>query len=251
MTISIPKLNTHRISVQLQPLTIGQSIAIAKMPPAKEQAEMTAFLRAAIQTADGVTNPLLWTVQERMLAVAHYLSVTSPDGPDFAVGDGKFSDYLMLEIDHAEDMTDLGEACGDKWKIRPLLGVYADSLERIMGAVKYEKGEALTGRGHWLIGAMAAMLVRVGEVVPSPESHDGEIDDWLMERMRVFLNFPEMDFTDLAVLWAKGRKMTDHLFTIEFTDSGIVALPKEGADGLPPCRFPVDACLSDFAKAVA
>lgn len=248
---AIPRLRTHRITVQLKPLTIGQSLAIAKMSPEAEQAETTAFLRSAIETAEGVENPALWTVEERMLVVCHYLAATSDDGPDFAVGDGHYSDYLDLSKDHAAESLELGEACGDKWRLRPFLGAYADSLERIAGGVKDADGNAIEGRAHWMIGAMAATLIRDSETLPD-DSHEGAIDDWLSARMTVFLGLSEPDFAKLAALWAEGRRKTAHLFALSFTDTGIVAMPqKEGAEYLPPCRFPIDACISDFAKAMA
>ncbi len=252
MSMRIPKLRTNRFSVQLKPLTIGQSLQIAKMPAAMEQAETTAFLKAAIEEGEGVTDSAKWTVQERMLVVCHYLAATSDEGADFSVGDGHYSDYLDLSADHAPELTAVGEVAGDKWQIRPLMGAYADSLERLAGTVQDAEGNTLTGRAHWLIGAMAAMLLREGEEPPAPDAVEGAIDEWLTERIRVFLNFPEPDFAELIAIWAKGRVLTAHLFSIEFTEKGIVAMPKEGAaEDLPPARFPVNACLSDFAKALA
>ena len=249
MTIMIPKLRTSRFSVQLKPLTIGQSLKIAKMPPAMEQAETTAFLRDAVEEAEGITDPAQWTVEERMFVVCHYLAATSGGAPDFEVGEGHYTDYLDLTMDHAETSLSLGEACGDKWSVRPLLGQYADSLERLAGTVRDAEGTPISGRAHWLIGAMAAMLVRDGEKTLSADAVDGAVDEWLGERIQVFLNFPEPDFAALIALWAEGRRKMTHLFAIEFTENGIVAMPKEGAD-LPPCRFPVDACISDLAKAM-
>ncbi len=251
MTVRIPKLRTHRFGVQLKPLTIGQSLQIAKMPPSMEQAETTAFLRAAIEEGEGVSDPAKWTVQERLLVLCHYLAATSDEGPNFAVGEGHYTDYLDLSVDHSPDLIPVGEAAGDKWQIRPLFGAYADSLERIAGGVKDSAGNELTGRAHWLIGAMAAMLIREGEESPALDAVEGAIDDWLTARISVFLNFPEPDFAELIALWARGRAKTAHLFAIEFTDKGIVVMPKEGAEELPPARFPVNACLSDFAKAMA
>ena len=239
-----PLLRTRRLTVQLKELTIGDGIRIAAMPSHLEQAEMTAFLRAV---TDSVTNgdhdPAEWTVQERMMAVCHYLASTS-DSPDFDVGDsGHFSDY----IDASKDcdscvprfLTELG---GDRWMIRPVNGRMVESIERLLGEV-----EGLTGRMHWIFGVMASSLLREGEEDPK-DMTDGALDEWILERMKVFLAFPQSDFELLSVAFWEGFRKLDHFFLIDFADSGIVALPiKEGAD-LPPARFPSRACVSPLAK---
>ena len=92
--IHFPILRTRRLTVQLRELPIAESIAVASMPPHLYEASCTAFLRGAIETVDGISDPAQWTVQERTLAVCHYLACTLEDGPDFAVGNGRFSDYL-------------------------------------------------------------------------------------------------------------------------------------------------------------
>ena len=47
----------------------------------------------------------------------------------------------------------------------------------------------------------------------------------------------------------EGRNKLHHLFRIEFTSDGIVAMPKGGAaSDLPPARFPAHTCLSGMAR---
>ena len=53
----------------------------------------------------------------------------------------------------------------------------------------------------------------------------------------------------LMALYFAGREKLHHLFKIEFSKDGIVAMPKGGAAAnLPPARFPVHTCLSRMAR---
>lgn len=254
--IHFPPLRMHRMTVQLKELSIGESIAIAAMPPHLEQAECTAFLRGAVERVDGpeqLKDPADWTVQERIFAVGHYMAATTEDGPDFALGRGHYSDYLNVsgqaeEPDAPTEPVPIGEAGGDQWRIRSLTGRMAEAIERLQGEVKDARGEALPVKFHWILGAMAAQLVRPGETTGPEGMSEGDYDKRLAERMRIFLAFPETDFTALAALFFNGIRRIAHFFDIEFTREGIVVLPKEGAAGdLPPARFPVRASISPFA----
>lgn len=243
--IHFPPLRTRRLTVQLRELSIGESIAIAAMPAHLEEASCTAFLRRAVESAKGIEDPAHWTAQERMLAVCHYLASISEDGPDFSLGDGRYSDYLDggADISIAVQRVDVGEVGGDAWHVRHLTGAMAESIERMAGEV-----EGISGRLHWLLGGMAAQMVRVGESVPDATDGEGAFDEFLVGRMRVMAGFPESDFAVLMALYAAGREKLHHLFKIEFAADGLVAMPKGGAGGdLPPARFPVRSCLSGMA----
>lgn len=248
--IHFPPLRTRRLTVQLRELTISESVAIASMPPHLEEAECTAFLRAAVQSAQGIEDPAQWTVQERMLAVCHYLASTSDDGPDFAIGGGHYSDYLdgATDIQTQAPMIELGELGGDTWKIQNLTGRMAESIERMEGEIQNAAGQPFTGRLHWILGGMAAQLVRASEDAPDAAMADGAFDEYLVERMRVMVAFPSSDFEVLMGMYLTGRQKLNHLFKIEFSPSGVLAMPKGGAAAnLPPARFPVRTCLSRVA----
>ena len=255
--INFPLLRTKRLTIQLRELTIGEAITIAAMPVSHEQAECTAFLRSAVQSVDGVADPADWTVQERALAVCHYLACTSDDGPDFSVGKGAYSDYLDAARDYPLESVELGEAAGDQWSIRHLTGRMAESVERLQGELKNAAGNPVPNRLHWLLGGMACQLTRRDETIPA-ESQEGAFDEWLLHRMQVFAAFPESDFARLMLMFADGREQLAHLFRLEFSETGLVAMPvraeKEGAEGekitLPPARFPCRACLSEVAKSM-
>lgn len=250
--IFFPTLRTRRLTLQMQELSIGDAIELASMPAGRGEAEITAFLHGAIKAVEkGPTDPKDWTVQERMMAVAHYLAATTE--ANFSLGQGRFSDYLLGEIEgHTLEDQSLGEICGDKWTFRQLTGAMAESIERTVGDV-----DGIPVRVHWLVGAMAFQMVNDGE---NKEDGAGEpIDDWLLRRMRTFLKLPESSFVELMRAWIIARQKTEHLFRIEYTNEGIVAMPihenKEGAEGqentLPPARFPARACIGDWARAMA
>lgn len=247
--IHIPPLRTRRLTVQLRELTIGESITLAGMPPGRHEAESTAFLRKVIESVTGVDDPATWTVQERMLAVCHYLAATAPDGPDFAVGgEARYSDYLDGANDYpAGDLVDGGDVGGDFWQVRHLTGAMAESIERMEGEV-----DGASGRLHWLVGCMAAQMVIRGEAAIDPSAGEGVFDEFLVSRMRAFLSYPENEFALLLTLFIEARAKLAHLFRVEITDGGLVALAKGGdASSLPPARFPVGSCLSRMAKELA
>ena len=246
--VHIPVLRTRRLTVQLRELSIGESVGIAAMPPHMAEATCSAFLQCAVQSSQGGEPLANWTVQERMLAVCHYLAATAEDGPDFSVGRGRYSDYLdgAADIESPAQQVELGNVGGDVWCIGHLTGAMAESIERMRGEV-----ERIDGRLHWLLGGMAAQLVRHGEDVPDASSHAGAFDEHLVKRMRVIAGFPESDFLRLMSLYLMGRQKLYHLFKIDFSDDGILAMPKmKGgvASELPPAKFPVHTCLSRLAR---
>lgn len=245
--IYFPPLRTRRLAVQLRELSIGDSLALAAMPGHAEEANTTAFLRCAIDASKMVVeDPARWTVQERMLAVCHYLSATTDDGPDFSLGAGRYSDYLQGEADIQTSVqtVEIGEVGGDIWHVRHLTGAMAESIERMVGEI-----DGLSGRLHWIFGAMAAQLVRAGEDVPDAAEGEGAFDEFLLSRVMVLKGYQETDFSKLMALYLKGRDKLHHFFKLEFTEDGIVAMSKGGAaDSLPPARFPVHPCLSRLAR---
>lgn len=249
--IHFPPLRMQRLTVHLKELSIGESIAIAAMPPQFEQAECTAFLRAVIEHVEGPEDPADWTVQERLFAVCHYMAAVAPDGPDFSLGEGHYSDYLNVSEEVSFDAAGVpvGEVCGDAWRIRHLTGRMVETVERLQGEMKNAAGEAVPPFFHWTLGCMAAQLVREGETFGPEGMTAGEYDKALLERMNVFMHYPESDFMALLQCFYEAREKLKHLFDIEFSHEGIVVLPTEGAAAnLPPAKFPVLSCLAPFAR---
>ena len=243
--IYFPVLRMRRLTVQLRELSIGESIKIASIPTHLEEASITAMLRCAVESVSGkdaIEDPASWTVQERIMAVCHYLASIADGEPDFSIGGGHYSDYLDggNDASSAESDIKIGEVGGDIWHIRHLTGTMAESIERLCGEV-----EGISGKLHWLLGGMAAQMMVEGESSPRPEDGEGKFDEFLVNRMKVIAGYPESDFNALLMLYFSGREKLHHLFHIEFSESGIVVLPKGGAaSDLPPARFPVSTCLS-------
>ncbi|NYT68799.1 hypothetical protein [Pusillimonas noertemannii] len=243
--LNFPVLRTKRLTIQLKELSLGESIAVAGMPVHLNEAIATAFLRTAASSVKGEQDPAKWTVQERTFAVCHYLACVRDDGPDFSLGDNsKYSDYFDGESDisQAVRLVPVGEIGGDAWNVRHLTGGMAESIERIAGLV-----DGIGGRLHWMLGQMAAQLVRDGEETPLPEDGEGEFDDWLATRMKIMAGFPSSEFELMVYAFGEGRDKLHHLFRMHYDDSGLLAMPKEGAAaGLPPARFPVRSGLASI-----
>lgn len=243
--IYYPVLRMRRLTVQLRELSIGESIKIASIPVHLKEASITAMLRFAVESVKGkdiIEDPAHWTVQERIMAVCHYLASISDGEPDFTIGKGRYSDYLDGGSDSGlmESDINIGEVGGDIWHIRHLTGAMAESIERLSGEL-----DGISGRLHWLLGGMAAQLTIEGENSPNPIDGEGKFDQFLVDRMKVMAGYPESDFNALLGLYFAGREKLHHLFHIEFDNNEIVSLPKGGAaSDLPPARFPVSTCLS-------
>lgn len=249
--IHIQPLRSRRMNLRLREISAGAAIRLAGIHPDRHEFATSEFLRSIVESADTptpqhVTDPRLWTVQERTLVVCHYIAAISPlGGADFSVGDdGKFTDYMVPERDYLPSV-DLGAACDDNWSMVPMSGLAAESIEWLAGSVP----NIPAGRTHWLIGSMAAQLVRTGKDDPAPVD-DAAYQDWLKARMAVFADFPDSDFVELVRLRSEGVGKLLHLFDMDISESGMVVLPNEGGEGkdLPPARFPVDVCLSEMAK---
>lgn len=241
--INFPALRTKRITARLKELSMLDAIALASLPEHLGEEATTFFLRAALAEASGIADPAQWTVQERTLAVCHYMASTFDDGPDFSLDGQKsrYSDYLVGEKDYALDGIDVGEVEGDKWSVRHLTGAMAGAIERLQGEIP-----GIAGRTHWQIGLMAAQLVPNGD--SGDQLSDGEFDAFLLKRMQVIAGFPESVFTVLLERYEHGNRELEHLFRISFDDNGLLVLPREGsAAELPPARFPARSCITSLA----
>jgi hypothetical protein len=229
------------MTIQLRELTIGESLGLASRPPHLEQTNVTAFLRAAVTDADK-NDPRLWRVGERILAIAHYLACVTDD-PDYKIGDGRYSDYLVPEEAEIPDRVDLGELVGEPWSMRHLTGRLAESIERL-------EMESVTGHGLWRIGMMAAQMYRADEADPDAMT-DGALDEWLQARAQSFLTLPESEFEAMLLGFSRGQRALTHLFRLSADNSGLICPAAREDSGLAPARFPVVACLGSWAQAMA
>lgn len=240
---------TRRIALRLTELTLGQAIDLCKLPGERNELTTTELLRGVAAGADQplpryVTDPLLWTVQERTLLVCEYMAHVTSDGPDFAVGDvGHLSDYVMFDRDLDADQIDLGTVAEKACTLRPLLGVHAQALEVLCKT-----------RGDWIIGAIACQIFVASEAVPDWSSmSDIAMMDWVRGRMDRLKLLPESLFEELFAAYWGGTDKLAHFFSVDFDDDGLVYLPieKEGAGPLSPARFLADSCISSVAQSLS
>lgn len=234
-------LRTKRLQVRLRELTIGDTMRLCKMPGALNEVGTTELLNCIVmvdeQPVKGqIVDPQMWTVQERALVVGHYLSQTSDD-PDFKIGDNTYSTYLQMQRSDVKESISLGKVADNEWTIRPLLGVHAETIERLITQERIE-----SGRTGWWLGAMAAMLY------PDCDAGvmDAGLEDYIENKVHILKAYPERAFMDLLQAFLSGCEQLDHFFSLDFTDDGIVwEVP-----GKPPARFQFTAAVSEIAFAV-
>jgi len=247
--IEFRPLRTKRLALTLQEIAIGDAISLAMIPPSQYEFQTTRFLKSVIKEAEAatpahVTDPRAMTVQERGFVVAHYMAHVLPTAPDFMIGNGTFSNYLVGQQQQVVATFAAGEVGGDKWALVPLVGAAAEAIEGLHGDV-----EGVQGEYHWMLGCMAAQLRKPDDTAPDAVA-DAAYSDWLRDRMLVFHRYPESDFVQLLVMYREAVHSTRHFFNMATNQEGIVFLEepaKEAVASLPPARFPVSSCLSDFA----
>lgn len=238
-------LRTRRLSVRLRELTLGDAIALCKLPAERHELTATEFLRMVARDAEApqpryVTDPRLMTVEERTLLVCHYLAQVSADGPDFSLGEGaRLSDYVAFDADlKTEGVT--AEAAGKRYTVRPLLGVHAEILERLCSA-----------RGDWLLGSMACQMQADGEAAPAwAELSDVALMEAVKARQDALRDLPESDFEAMLAAYSGAQRDLTHFFILNFDDHGIVCEPQLGEEAgqKPPARFLASTCVSGLAR---
>lgn len=238
---------TPRIGVELKELTIGDAIVLTARPSTTYEANQGASLAAMVKAHEGrdgqVSDIRLWTVQERHAVVAHYLASTF-ESPDFQVGENaKFSDYLLMNRATAEAIA-LGPVAGDEWTLTPLLGLYAESIERLMAQHRIP-----SKRTGWILASMAAQLRSTDEREAQFRAHynlpaanhwdlpEALLDDWMEHRVQMLLTTPDSDFGALLTAYLMGFEQQQHLVRMAHHDDGLVLVGEVPA--LPPARFPV------------
>lgn len=244
--IIFPPLRTKRVAVTLRELTLNESIAICRLPADRPEATATEFLRhagagAKVAGPGYVTNPRLWTVEERTRLVCHYLSQVAQDGADFPVGpDGKLSDYLRFDADMPATEVDLGVLAGKARVLRPLLGVHVEVLERIC-----------ENRGDWLHAVIACQIDEAGATQPDYEGMtDVQLFEWCTGRLEWLRGLPESEYEEVYAAWTQGRGQIEHFFVLGVDDEGLVFWPQEMTEAGPktPARFRALLCISEGTR---
>lgn len=250
--IHFPPLRTARFTAQLRELPIRNSIALAAMPEHRIEAAHSYFLRHAVIPDANMLDVDQWTVQERTLAVTHYMASTYDDGPNFLVckvGDieSRYGDYLDGGTSYPGDDVEGVELEGDVWRVRQLTGRLACSAERLSGSLDDEDGRMIDGFAYWQFALMAAQLVPNDEA--DADLSDSDLDRLLLERMQVIAGFPESAFVRLLDAFEVGREKLHHLFAIGFDKDGIVVKARKESTAPAQCaRFPARSTITAVAK---
>lgn len=243
--INFKKLRTERICVCLQELTLGQAGALCREAPDRQELTTTSMLRAVASAAIAptsryVTDPLLWTVQERNYLLAMYLAQVMPDGPDFSIsGEAKLTDYLDMELDLRQSSTKL-ESKGRSYTVYPLLGVHAQALETMVSS-----------RGEWLLGSMACTVFEDGDTPPNwGDMSEDQVQVWIQAKTEAMDAKPESEAEAIYLAWEGGQTTLRHFFDLTFDDKGICFWPiKESEVGqLAPARFRAISAVSGVTK---
>lgn len=242
MPLIFPHLRTKRLSVRMRELTLGDAIALCALPQERPEAVTTELLRKvaadAESTAPYVGDPRLWTVEERALAMCHYMARVSPLGSNFDVGDGKFTDYVRLDRDLAQPHHDIGDVGGVRMVVRPLLGVHVEMLERMC-----------ENAGDWLLGVLAMQVWEAQESMPNWAAlPDAELLALVTKRLAAVRALPESEFEALLAGHVAGSLALQHFFEPTVSGDGIVFAAREA--GLGPARFRALACISTTTRRI-
>lgn len=242
-------LRTRRLNIQLQELTIRDTIMLCKMPASQHEAGTGALLEKTVEPNQKplpgeITDLRLMTVQERAFIAAHYLAHVTETGPDFLIGEkGRFSNYLHMDRNAPPESHPIGEVAGDYWHLYPLLGTHAESIERLMLC-----GALSADRFGWWVGAMAAQMVRDGHAPFDVEScTDAVLDEHIAMLAETYSSFPESDFMSLLFAFLSAQDSMQHIFKMDFADDGLVFMPNGEVPGLPPARFPFSDAVGQRA----
>lgn len=211
---------TKRIRAKIQELTLRQAIDLCEIPESLNELGISRALKAIVAE----TNlPLdLWTAQERISAICHYL-VAQNQGDFEVVAGANLSDYT-LESDYPEK-----PYVFDDLTIVPLTGEYLEAVERACAGSNK--------RGDWQVAFMAASI-RGGEF-------DGGADEFVQENILRLQDLPESEFNRLLFHFLEAQKHLAHGFELTFTDKGVAVLPQKGGADLPSVQFRFDGIISE------
>lgn len=241
MSILFPYKRTKRIAVMLRELTLGEAIAVCRLPAARHEATTTEFLRFAASKAETptpahLTDPRKWTTEERALLVCHYLSQVS-EAADFSVGDGGgvLSDYVDFADDFKGDRVSLGKIGDREWVLRPLLGAHLEVLELLCREP-----------GDWVIGALACQARPADEELDVAALPDIKLMEWCSEAMKAVKEMPESAFGELYAAAEVQRAELRHFFDLGVGEEGVFFWPRTQREGGPsyPARFRALPCIS-------
>lgn len=252
--ITFPLKRTRRIAVEMRELTLDEAASVCRIPHDRPEQATSVFLRAACSKATRptdryVSDPRLWTVEERAMLTAHYLGTMSPGGYDFSLGGAHLSDYLLPDQDLIETEIVAGDAAGESWLMVPLLGAHAELLEQVC-----------TSKADWVVGLLVCQMRRRDDHQPPiQDMGDVEAESWLREQMAQMRARPESEVEELYALYGSQRHRLRHYFIPAIgllpgkaKRYGIVFIPTEHAEaGVDyPVTFLAVSAVSETTRRV-
>jgi len=244
---SIQPVHSLRISVQPRELTIGQVQELCTIPYRYAQRTITAFLNAVCEHLprppghEAVTDPLLWSVNERMNVVIFYLAAVLDEGggPDFKLGEGHLHDYLLADTDYVAQVE--FDHLGEPHICTPLHGYQAEAIETMV-----ETGALPKTYFGWQLGVMAACTRGVNEA-PIEYVNPVAYGKALKARIDILRTAPESEFLQFFDGYSRASQQLQHFVHAVFNAHGVLAAqvtePGPGAEGekevpeLGPARF--------------
>jgi hypothetical protein len=237
----IPPLRTDRINAEMRELSVGEGIALASVPEQTQEAGRTLLLKSVIVSSTGqVADPQDWTVEERIYAVAHYLSAVGSEANFRLNSGGVLTDYLYFDDRSTPDDVDLAEFGAPGLRLTQMSGAQSELVQTVAHTAL-----------DWTLADMAVRLLRQGETRPCHKSAPAEFTQWLSATKQALLSMPSSDFDALFVAYTHGKRQLEHIWRIAFDDLGQVCLPKDKEAGLPPARFPFSACIGELTRSLA
>ncbi|WP_186083677.1 hypothetical protein [Burkholderia gladioli] len=257
--IPFTPLRSRRLDLTFRELSFDDEMALCFHPEAAHESSLTDFLARAIKHANPatdthVTDPRAMTVSERLLALAHYNLHIRDDAPNYAVTEAaSLFDFLDASRENVRVPTFV--AAGESWTITPLIGAAAEAIEVLQNEVQGERA----GFRHWMLGMMAAQLLRAGEMpgqpgsaaAPDPVTASSEYIDWLRSRMAVLNNLPSSALNEMFAHFRTLAPESSDFFRIWFDDKGVIVLPKEAGAAFAPARFLILSAVSQLAIELA
>lgn len=233
----IPPIDTKRLSIELAELTIEDAEKLCEIPAVYEQrtaSELLSRITRSSDRASAVADPRMWSVNERMYVIACYMAAVREDGPDFPIGKGHFSDYLLASTDYVAEVE--FEYAGKKLIYSPLLGYQAEIIETLIADGTYKKTSF-----SWWCGAMAA-CVRGEDEQPLEYVDNGSYEKALVERITGIRKLSESEFIGLFDGYLIASQRAAHfVYAITSSHGVLAAQVSDRAEGVPelaPARFP-------------
>jgi len=247
----IAPVNTNRISVELSEIDIDHSEAVCAIPVQFEQRTATELLKGVIRPIDrpgAVADPRMWSVSERMFVIALYMSATRDDGPNFPIGNGKFSDYILDGTDYVAEVP---FECNEQSLIySPLLGYQAEIIETLIAGGTFSN----TSYSWWK--ACIAACVRGADEEPTPYIDDGQYETELVKRIHSVGGLADSEFAALFDAYLQAAQRGAHMVYAITNVYGVLAAQvsepdaEKGVPELAPARFPAVSAISIRARQI-